>query len=178
MKVMTEVIDGRAFANFCGIGSPDGDMIRRFRNILEKNGIQEKIFAAVVEILEEHKLILKKGTIVDSTLIEVLNSTENCENKRDPKARSTKKRNNWQFGYKAQIGVNKKTGLVHYLKTTAANEHDVTAAAELLLSKEKTVYGDSEYFGIEKHSEAILKNKKGKKIKYKITQRPSMIQKL
>ena len=183
MKVMTEVIDSRAFSNFCGIGSPeevpDEDTIGRFRNLLEKNGIQEKIFAEVVKILEERKLILKKGTIVDSTLIEAPHSTKNREKKRDPEAHSTKKGNNWHFGYKAQhIGVDKKTGLVHHLKTTAANEHDVTAAAELLSGKEKTVYGDSGYLGIEKRPEAILKNKKGKKIKYRINQRPSMIQKL
>ncbi len=45
MRVMTEVIDSRAFSEFCGVDSsnqvPDGDTIGRFRNILEKNGIQE-----------------------------------------------------------------------------------------------------------------------------------------
>ena len=57
MRVMTEVIDSRAFSEFCGVTSPedvpDGDTIGRFRNLLEKNGIQEKIFASVVKILEE-----------------------------------------------------------------------------------------------------------------------------
>ena len=52
---MTEVIDSRAFSEFCGVTSPDevpdGDTIGRFRNLLEKNGIQEKIFAEVVKIL-------------------------------------------------------------------------------------------------------------------------------
>lgn len=182
MKVMTEVIDSRAFSNFCGINSPDevpdGDTIGRFRNLLEKNEIQEKIFTKVVDILKERKLILKKGTIVDSTLIEAPSSTKNREKKRDPEAHSTKKGNKWHFGYKAHIGVDKKTGLVHHLKTTAANEHDVTAVADLLSGKEKTVYGDSGYLGAEKRPEAITRNKKGKKIKYKIMQRPSMIQKL
>ena len=89
-----------------------------------------------VEILEERKLILKKETIVDSNLIEALHSTKNREKKRYPEAHSTKKGNNWHFGYKAQIGVEKKAGLLHHLKITAANEHDVTAA-ELLSSKEK-----------------------------------------
>jgi IS5 family transposase len=64
MRVMTEVIDSRAFSEFCGVTSPDevpdGDTIGRFRNLLEKNGIQEKIFAEVVKILEERALILKK----------------------------------------------------------------------------------------------------------------------
>ena len=56
MRVMTEVIDSLAFSEFCGVTSPDevpdGDTIGRFRNLLEKNGIQEKIFAEVVKILE------------------------------------------------------------------------------------------------------------------------------
>lgn len=64
MAVMNEVIDSRAFSNFCGINSPsevpDGDTIGRFRNILTRNGLQEKIFVAVVKILMERKLILKK----------------------------------------------------------------------------------------------------------------------
>jgi IS5 family transposase len=74
MAVMNEVIDSRAFSNFCGINSPDevpnGDTIGRFRNILTRNGLQEKIFADVVNILVNKGLILKKGTIVDSTFIE------------------------------------------------------------------------------------------------------------
>lgn len=74
--------------------------------------------------------------------------------------------------------MDKKTGLVHHLKTTAANEHDVTVVPDLLTGKEKTVYGDSGYLGAEKRPEAILKNKKGRKIKYKINQRPSVIRKL
>ena len=80
MAVMNEVIDSRAFSNFCGINSPsevpDGDTIGRFRNILTRNGLQEKIFAAVVKILMERKLILKKGTIVDSTFIESPSATK------------------------------------------------------------------------------------------------------
>ena len=70
MHVMTEVIDSRAFSEFCGITSPnevpDGDTIGRFRNLLEKNGIQEKIFAEVVKILEKRnhcRLNLDRSTV-------------------------------------------------------------------------------------------------------------------
>ncbi len=73
MRVMTEVIDSRAFSEFCGVDSsnqvPDGDTIGRFRNILVKNGIQKKLFSQVVELLNKKNLILKRGTIVDSTII-------------------------------------------------------------------------------------------------------------
>ena len=39
--------------------SPDGDTIGRFRNILIKNGIQEKFFAMIVKKLTDEKLILE-----------------------------------------------------------------------------------------------------------------------
>ena len=50
-----EVIDSRAFSEFCSVESsnqvPDGDTIGRFRNILVKDGLQEKLFAQVVALL-------------------------------------------------------------------------------------------------------------------------------
>ena len=174
---VAEVIDSRAFSDFCGVESsnqvPDGDTLGRFRNLLIRNGIQEKLFAQVTKLLQERGLLLKKGTIVDSTLISAPSSTKNAEKKRDPEAHSTKKGNNWYFGYKAHIGVDKDTGLVHTLKVTAANVHDVTMTSQLLSGEEKTVYGDSGYLGAEKREDAVLCNQDGKKIHYKINRRPS-----
>ena len=174
---VAEVIDSRAFSEFCGIDSsnqvPDGDTLGRFRNLLIRNGIQEKLFTQVANLLQERGLLLKKGTIVDSTLISAPSSTKNAEKKRDPEAHSTKKGNTWHFGYKAHIGVYKDTGLVHTLKVTSANVHDVTMTAQLLSGEEKTVYGDSGYLGAEKREDAVLRNKNGKKIRYKINRRPS-----
>ncbi len=174
---VAEVIDSRAFSDFCGVDSsnqvPDGDTLGRFRNLLIRNGIQEKLFAQVAKLLQERGLLLKKGTIVDSTLISAPSSTKNAEKKRDPEAHSTKKGNTWHFGYKAHIGVDTDTGLVHTLRVTSANVHDVTMTAQLLSGEEKTVYGDSGYLGAEKREDAVLRNINGKKIHYKINRRPS-----
>ena len=97
MRVMYEILDSRAFGEFCCVSTPDdvpdGDTIGRFRNLLTKHGLQKKIFDLVLEILTERGLILKKGTIVDSTFIEAPLSTKNREKKRDPEAHSTKKGN-------------------------------------------------------------------------------------
>lgn len=176
-----EAIDSRAFSEFCGVDSsnqvPDGDTLGRFRNLLIKNELQEKLFAQVVELLERKGLILKKGTIVDSTLIESPASTKNREKRRDPEAHQTKKGNQWHFGYKAHIGVDKDSGLVHKVKVTAANESDVATMSELLSGEEEVVYGDSGYIGAEKRDDAILKNNHGKKIRYKINRRPSQVKK-
>ena len=64
-----EIIDSRAFSQFCGVDSsnqvPDGDTIGRFRHILERNQLGEAFFTNVVESLQKCNLMLKKGTIVD-----------------------------------------------------------------------------------------------------------------
>lgn len=177
MATVAEVIDSRAFSDFCDVESsnqvPDGDTLGRFRNLLIQNGLQEKLFAQVVELLIARGLILKKGTIVDSTFIEAPSSTKNREKKRDPEAHSAKKGNVWHFGYKAHVGVDRDSGLVHTVKVTSANVHDVTVAADLLTGEEETVHGDSGYLGAENRPEAVTHNKTGKRIRYKINRRPS-----
>ena len=182
MKVMYEILDSRAFTEFCCINSPDevpdGDTIGRFRNLLNKYGLQQTIFETVVDLLLQRGLLLKKGTIVDSTFIEAPSSTKNKEKKRDPEAHSAKKGNTWHFGYKMHIGVDRDSGLVHHVKTTSANEHDVTATSELMHGEEETLNGDSGYIGADKRPEAIRKNKQGKKIKYIINRKQSSINKL
>lgn len=117
--------------------------------------------------------MLKKGTIVDSTIIASPPSTKNRERQRDPDAHQTKKGSSWHFGYKAHIGVDKDTGLVHHLEVTAANVHDVSVASQLLAGTEETVFGDSGYLGVQKRDEALIHNNEGKKIRYTINRRPS-----
>jgi len=177
MGAMNEVIDSRAFSEFCGVDSsnqvPDGDTIGRFRGILIKHGIQERLFAQVVTMLTERGMMLKKGTIVDSTIIAAPSSTKNRDRERDPEAHQTKKGSTWHFGYKAHIGVDKDSGLVHHIEVTGANEHDVTVVAKLLTGEEETVHGDSGYLGAEKREDAITRNERGKRIQYKINRRPS-----
>lgn len=181
-KTVAEVIDSRAFSEFCGVDSsnqvPNGDTLGRFRNLLIQNGIQKLLFTQVVELLERRGLILKKGTIVDSTIIEAPTSTKNKEKKRDPDAHQVKKGNAWHFGYKAHIGVDRDSGLVHTVEATAANVSDVSETANLLHGEEETCHGDAGYIGAEKRDDAIVRNKAGKKIKYEIMRRPSHIRKL
>ena len=181
MGTVAEVIDSRAFSEFCGVDSsnqvPDGDTLGRFRHILEENGIQQKLFTQVVQSLTEKGLILKKGTIVDSTIIEAPSSTKNKKKERDPDAHQVKKGNTWHFGYKAHIGVDQDSGLVHSVEVTGANTHDVTMVSKLLTGEENAVYGDSGYLGAEKRDDAITRNTKGKKIKYKTNRRPSQSKK-
>ena len=173
MAVMTEVIDSRAFSEFCGFDSPnqipDGDTIGRFRNLLEQHRLQEKFFNQVLELLQAQGMILRKGTIIDSTIINAPSSTKNENKKRDPDAHQVKKGNEWRFGYKAHVGVDSDTRIVHSVVVTAANIHDVTVAEKLINGNEKTVHGDSGYLGIQKRVPH--------KMKFKINRRPSTYKK-
>ena len=77
------------------------------------------------------------------------------------------------MGYKAHVGVDRDSSLIHTVKVTAANVHDVNVTAELLTGEEETVHGDSDYIGCEKRSEDITRNKARKQIRYKINRKPS-----
>ena len=180
MATVAEVIDSRAFSEFCGVESsnqvPDGDTLGRFRHILEEHGIQQKLFAQVVQTLIDKGLILKKGTIVDSTIIAAPSSKKNRKKERDPEAHQVKKGNTWHFGYKAHIGVDQDSGLAHTVEVTGANTHDVTMVPKLLTGEEKTVYGDSGYLGAEKREDAVIRNRSGQRIRYKVNRRPSQSQ--
>lgn len=92
MGAKYEVIDSRAFSDFCGVDSsnqvPDGDTIGNFRQLLIRNDLQEKLFKQVLSLLQSRNLILKKGTIVDSTIIAAPSSTKNKEKKARPRSQT------------------------------------------------------------------------------------------
>ncbi len=79
----------------------------------------------------------------------------------------TNKGNQWYFGMKVHLGVDKDSGLIHSVVTTAANVHDLTPAAELLHGDETVVYGDAGYQGIAKRPEMA-----GNAAKFWVAMRP------
>jgi len=58
------------------------------------------------------------------------------------------------FGMKAHLGVDAASGLVHTVRATAANVHDVVEANSLLHGEETDVYGDAGYRGADKRTNA------------------------
>jgi IS5 family transposase len=87
-------------------------------------------------------MAMKQGTIIDATLISAPSVTKNKTGERDPEMHQTKKGNNWHFGMKVHIGVDKDSSLIHSVETNSVNVHDITRAAQLLHGEEEVVYGD------------------------------------
>ena len=129
---------------------PDETMILNFRHLLEANELAPEILSRVNAYLSRKGLMLKRGSIVDATIIAAPSSTKNAEGERDPEMHQTKKGNQWHFGMKAHIGVDADSGLVHTVTTTPANEADVEVVDELLHGKEEVVHADSGYTGADK----------------------------
>ena len=74
--------------------------------------------------------------------------------------------------------MDKDSGLVHTVKATAANVHDVSETSKSLTAEEEAVYAATGYLGAGKREDAIVRNKAGRKIKYKINRRPSQMKEL
>jgi IS5 family transposase len=124
---------------------PDESTILRFRHRLEQHGLTEAIFEAVKDLLAEHRLTLRAGTIVDATIIAAPSSTKNATGTRDPEMKQTRKGKNWHFGMKLHIGTDRR-GIVHSLTATHAAESDIKQLPHLLHGEESTLYGDQAYW--------------------------------
>ena len=138
---------------------PDETTILNFRRLLETHDLAPALLATVNAHLCKKGLMLKRGTMVDATIISAPSSTKNAEGARDPEMHQTKKGNQWYFGMKAHIGVDVDSGLVHTVTTTAANVADVTQVEELLHGKEETVHADAGYIGAEKRVQPVKRKR-------------------
>ena len=147
-EALYEITPMRVFAGLTLTKAiPDETTILNFRHLLEANELAPEILRRVNAYLSRKGLLLKRGSIVDATIIAAPSSTKNTEGERDPEMHQTKKGNQWHFGMKAHIGVDADSGLVHTVTTTAANEADVEQIEELLHGKEEVVHADAGYTG-------------------------------
>ena len=173
-EALYEIASMRQFARLSLLEAiPDETTILNFRHLLERHDLAVKLLEAVNCHLQGKGLLLRQGTIVDATIIDAPSSTKNSSGTRDPEMHQTKKGNQWFFGMKAHIGVDRDSGLVHTVVSTAANVADVTQTDKLLHGDEEAVYGDAGYTGADKREEL-----KGKKLRWNIAERRSAIKAL
>jgi len=144
------IYDSESMRRFAGVelgddGVPDETSILRFRHLLERHGLTRGIFDEIEGLLEQRRLLLRSGTIVDATIIAAPSSTKNASASRDPEMKQTRKGRNWFFGMKLHIGTDRR-GIVHTVRATDAGVSDITQLPDLLHGQEREVFGDQAYW--------------------------------
>jgi len=154
-----QVNDRLSFQNFVGVSFtttiPDYTTIWRFRERLIENKLNDQLFDTILACLESHKLLLKKGTIIDATIIDSVSRPlsdrkrealkETPSSQIDSDAGSTMKRKKYYFGYKGHIGTDIGSNLIRKRDFSSAKPHDSQYKDTLLSGDEKAVFGDSAY---------------------------------
>src|SRR5680860_1426119 len=73
-EVEDRVNDSISFGYFCGLTidqiAPDHSTVSRFRTAMTKAGAYEKLFKEINRQLEQNKIIVKTGAIVDASVID------------------------------------------------------------------------------------------------------------
>ena len=132
---------------------PDATTLLKFRHGLGHHELTKALLDEGGTIMEERGLLMRQGTIVDTTIIVGPPSIKNKSTARDPEMYPTKKGNQRHFGIEAQVGINVASGLVHKMVRTAADEVDITLTTALPHGREEAVFGDAGCTGADKRPE-------------------------
>lgn len=146
------ISDRLSFRRFPGLGLrdsiPDETTICRFRGRLAEKGLGEKLLRELNRQLDAKGLLVKRGTLVDASLIEAQTRPPrkgDPHTPRDTDADWTVKNNQPTYGYKLHIGVDEDSGLIRKAEMTPASTHDSRVFDPLLSGDEEAVYADKAY---------------------------------
>jgi transposase, IS5 family len=151
------LLDRISFRRFCAFAldaaTPDETTICRFRQEAAAAGLLAEAFAVINAQLEAKGLMLKKGTLMDATLIAAKHAPPKVSRPADlgarhaeePEADWTRKGGKAFFGYKAHIGADAGSGLVRTVVYTSAKVFESEVADHLISGDEAAVYADKAY---------------------------------
>jgi IS5 family transposase len=158
--------DRLSFRRFCGVPldrkMPDHSTLWRFRERLAQSGLAAEAFSCVTAQIEAAGVILKKGTLIDASLVpSAVNkpappddlppgpdgrpASKLIRSPLDPEAAWTKKDGRRTFGYKAHVALDMKSRIVRRLALTPANINETSCADALICGDERRVYADKAY---------------------------------
>jgi IS5 family transposase len=150
-EALNDRISFICFSGFSLVSSlPDHSTICRFRNTLLELNLYERLFEEINRQLEFNDILVRKGTIVDATIIESsrrprkvieimpedrkeeTTETPAITYSDDPDATWIKKGNRPYYGYKGHISVDAEEGFITGGHITPANTADTTEFEKLV----------------------------------------------
>jgi IS5 family transposase len=169
------LFDRLSFRRFVGLGLeeavPDHTVLNRFRNVLVAEGLMERLFGELDRQLEKAGVILRRGTMLDATVIDAVSLPPRDERpSADPDAGFARRQGKAgsRFGYKAHMGVDEGSGLIRSVQTTPANVNDTTPADALIRGDEPVVWADAAY-----HTHARERRLQANGVKARLMRRPN-----
>lgn len=154
-EVEDRINDSISFSYFCGLNidqvSPDHSTLSRFRTLLTKKKVFDNLFKEINAQLESHKIIIKKGALVDASVVNTplkpkgrpkhevtLDRETEKEQITKEVAQSVDKDASWlrkggklYYGYKKHY-VTDEEGLVLGVLTTKASTNEIANLEEVL----------------------------------------------
>ncbi len=154
-EVEDRVNDSLSFSYFCGMSieqaAPDHSTLSRFRTALTRTKTFEKLFSSINSQLEDHNIIVKKGLIVDASVIDTplrpkgktthkvtqdrsekeVEVTKDYAESVDKDGTWLKKRGIYHFGFKKHH-VTDQEGLVLGVLTTTASKNEISNLEDVL----------------------------------------------
>jgi transposase, IS5 family len=147
--------DRLSFMRFAGLSledrTPDHSTIWRFRELLGRAGLVERLVAELNRQLDAAGVALRQGTLIDASLVTSAARRPRLDEGQtspvDPDARfgASNERGRYAFGYKVHVVVDQGSGLLRALAVTPANVQEVEVAPRLLKAAAGTLHGDRGY---------------------------------
>ena len=135
--------DRMSWRRFVGLGLtdavPDHSTLSRFRAQIAAR--QEELWRAVQEQLQGQGLLLKRGTMIDATLVQAASEDKAV----DSEARTGRGSGDYVHGYKAHMAVDQGSELIRDVIVTPGNVNETVVADDLVQGDEGTVYADAAY---------------------------------
>jgi len=159
--------DRLSFRRFAGLSLsqavPDHSTLWRFREVLSASGLAECAFAEITGQIEKSGFVLKRGTLIDASLVpSAVNAppvptnplppdrdgrpgNKLVRSALDPDAAWTWTMQGYHFGYKLHLAMDEGSRIVRRLKVTPANVNETVVADDLICGDEQTLYADKAY---------------------------------
>ncbi len=170
-----QINDRTSFKLFLGLSIgdkiPDEKTIWHFKEQLTKKNLSQKLFDLFTSTLTNNDIIVKEGSIIDASFVDVPRQrNRKMENKdikqgaiplsfgikdkngnysklsqKDTDARWTKKGDEKHYGYKDHINADKKTKLITKYSVSSASLHDSKETKNIIDETDNTLHADSAY---------------------------------
>jgi IS5 family transposase len=144
--------DRLSFRRFLGLSlsdtNPDETVLVRFRKRLLKAGLAELLFASVLAQIEAAGVIVKRGTLVDATIVQSARQAPPRGGTGGDTDASWAVKNGRAVahGFKAYIAVDDGSEIVRAIETTSGSVHDSVPMDRLLdRAPAQSVYADAAY---------------------------------